>query len=68
MIRMHFDANDRVKCERMLKAYCLYNVTGKQYSADRLIASFKLDVAKDEETIYHFGPACKLVSSDNEYN
>jgi hypothetical protein len=65
MIRMHFEADEKSKCERMLQAYCLYNVKNKQYSTSDLAGSYKADLNKDAETKYHFNPDCKVLSSDD---
>lgn len=62
MIRMHFDADNKLKCEAMLKAYCQYNVKEKDYSPTRLKGSFKADVEKTEEFSYTFDSKCKLLT------
>jgi hypothetical protein len=60
MIRLHFDANDKDKCEQMMESYCVHNVKEKEYSPARLTGSFKPDVDKSEETSYRFTESCKL--------
>lgn len=65
MIRMHFDANDKAKCELMLTNYCKYNVFEKDYSPTRLKGSFKVDVDKPEESVYRFDRKCKLLTDED---
>ena len=62
MIRMRFDADEQIKCEQMLKAYCQYNVKEKNYSPTRLKGSFKPDIEKTEEVKYTFDSKCKLLT------
>jgi hypothetical protein len=62
MIRMRFDADNQPKCEKMLKAYCQYNVKEKNYSPSRLKGSFKPDTEKTEEVKYTFDAKCKLLT------
>lgn len=66
MIRLHFDAKDKAKCELMMTAYCKYNVQEKEYSPTRLKGSFKPDVEKTEENIYKFTAKCKLISDEDD--
>lgn len=66
MIRMHFDANNKAKCELMLKSYCDNHIYRKDYSPVRLKASFKADVDKPAETAYTFNRKCKLLNEDEE--
>ena len=64
MIRLHFDAADKAKCEQMISAYCQYQVKDKNYSPGRLKGSFKVDVEKSEEVTYTLSEKCKVVSDD----
>ncbi len=64
MIRLHFDAAEKEKCEQMMTAYCTYNVKNKDYSPVRLKGSFKVDMDKAEESIYGFSDKCKLLSDE----
>jgi hypothetical protein len=66
MIRMHFDADNKHKCELMMKNYCQYNIYEKDYSPVRLKGSFKPDASKPEETVYHFDRKCKLLKNEDE--
>lgn len=66
MIRMHFDADNKPKCELMLKNYCQYNIYEKDYSPVRLKGSFKPDVKKRKEFVYHFDRKCKLLKDEDE--
>lgn len=65
MIRMHFDADDRAKCELMITNYCQYHIREKGYSPTRLKGSFKVDVDKSEETTYTIAENCKLLPSED---
>lgn len=65
MIRMHFDATEKAKCEQMITAYCTYNVKDKKYSPERLQGIFKSDVDKPEESRYTFNYKCKLNIEEN---
>ncbi len=60
MIRMHFDADNKAKCEQMMTAYCQYNIREKGYSPTRLKASFKPDMDKSEEYNYSLKENCKI--------
>ena len=62
MIRLHFDADEKAKCEQMMESYCVHNVKEKDYSPVRLKGSFKPDVDKSDETLYTFSESCKLES------
>lgn len=62
MIRMRFDADDKAKCELMMKSYCQHNVREKHYSPTRLKGSFKPDTEKTEEFSYTFDSKCKLLT------
>jgi len=64
MLRLHFDANDKAKCEQLMEAYCYHNIKGKDYSPAKVSGSFKPDVDKSEETTYHFSDSCKLETDD----
>lgn len=64
MIRMHFDAGDKAKCELMISNYCQYHIREKGYSPTRLKGSFKADIDKSEETTYTLAENCKLVEGD----
>ena len=66
MIRLHFDATTKKKCELMMKSYCLYNVKEKDYSPLRLKGTFKPDVEKSKEYTYSFDAKCKLITDDDE--
>jgi hypothetical protein len=66
MIRLHFDANDKAKCELMMTNYCKFNVYEKDYSPTRLKGSFKPDVDKTEENIYRFDRKCKLLTDEDQ--
>lgn len=66
MIRLHFDANNRKKCELMMRNYCIFNIIEKDYSPERLKGTFKPDVEKDKEYIYGFNSKCKLLNDDEE--
>lgn len=66
MIRLHFDANDKAKCELMMTNYCKFNVYEKDYSPTRLKGSFKADVDKTEENVYRFDRKCKLLTDQDE--
>ncbi|MCO5143292.1 MAG: hypothetical protein M9962_09410 [Oligoflexia bacterium] len=65
MIRMHFDAAEKAKCEQMMTAYCTYNVKDKKYSPERLQGVFKADVDKSDESRYTFNYKCKLNIEEN---
>ena len=60
MIRLHFDASEKAKCEQMMESYCLNNLKLKDYSAARIKGSYKAAIDTSEETIYHFTENCKL--------
>jgi hypothetical protein len=60
MIRMHFEAADKAKCEQMMSAYCQYHVKDKGYSPTRLKASYKPDTDKSEEFTFSLSEGCKL--------
>jgi len=64
MIRLHFDANDRKKCEVMMANYCQFNVREKEYTPEELIGTFKPDPNGKEEITYSFDKKCKLTASD----
>lgn len=64
MIRMRFDADDRVKCELMITNYCQYNILEKAYSPKRLKGYFKPDVDKSEESAYTLAENCKLIPAE----
>lgn len=64
MLRMNFDANNKAKCEEMLKSYCFYNIREKSYTPVKLKAIFKPDVDKSEVTNYRFNSKCKLLVDD----
>ena len=66
MIRLHFDADDKKKCEEMMSAYCEYHVKEKEYSTARLKGSFKPDVEKTDETTYKFTDKCKLIKDPED--
>jgi hypothetical protein len=66
MIRLHFDADNKKKCELMMKSYCQYNVREKDYSPLRLKGTFKPDVDKEKEFTYGFDAKCKLQSEEDE--
>lgn len=64
MIRLHFDADDKAKCEQLMEAYCYHNIKSKDYSPAKITGSFKPDVDKSEETSYHFTESCKLETDE----
>ena len=66
MIRLHFDADNKAKCELMMKSYCLYNVKEKEYSPVGLKGTFKPDVDKDKEYAYGFTAKCKLITDEDD--
>lgn len=65
MIRMHFEANEKSKCEQMMTAYCQYNIKDKGYSPTRLKASFKPDIDKPEEFSYSLSENCKITEKED---
>lgn len=64
MIRLHFDATEKAKCEQMMSAYCQYNVKDKSYSAARLKGVFSPDTDKAEEYNYTYTDKCKIQTDD----
>lgn len=64
MIRLHFDANEKAKCEQMMSAYCQYNVKNKNYSPARLKGTFMPDTEKSEEYSYTYSDKCKVQTDD----
>lgn len=66
LLRLHFDADNKKKCEALMSAYCQYNIREKEYSPERLKGSWKEDSAKAEEVNYTFSPKCKIVPEKDE--
>jgi hypothetical protein len=67
MIRLHFDADNKAKCELMMRNYCLFNVKEKEYSPVRLKGVFKPDVNQEgAEFNYGFNAKCKLLTDDDD--
>lgn len=64
MIRLHFDANEKAKCEQLMSAYCQYNVKDKNYSPTNLKGTFKPDNDKNEEYNYTYSEKCKPLTDD----
>lgn len=64
MLRLHFDADNKNKCEQMITAYCQYNIREKNYSPERLKGSFKPDMDKSEEYIYKLDKKCKIIQPE----
>lgn len=65
MLRMKFDADNRAKCEEMLKSYCFYQLKEKDFSPVKLKASWKPDLDKKEEYTYSFNAKCKLIRGED---
>lgn len=69
MIRLHFDADDKKKCEMMFTSYCQIQVIEKGFVTDRLKGVFRPESKgeeKAEESRYKFDPKCKLLPETEE--
>jgi hypothetical protein len=64
MIRLHFDADSKEKCERMMASYCYANVKTRGYLPTRLVGVYKPDYDGREETKYRLSPECTLIPGD----